>query len=77
LLWALDNGPRKSRQRMMIADGFYVAWSLCEGEIDVVDGFVDFGVALEADGDAIDAGILERKTHGLLAVFVIEAAFTN
>src|SRR5436853_7784891 len=43
--------------------------------VDVLDGFVDFGGALVADGHAIDAGISEGKLHCLLPVFAVEGAF--
>ena len=45
--------------------------------VQVLDGFVDFGGRFVADGDAIDAGVLEGEAHGLLAVFVVEDAFAD
>ena len=50
---------------------------LSQGEVEVFDGFVDFGGVFEADGDAIDAGIAEGETHGCFAVFAIERAFAG
>ena len=40
-------------------------------EIHVLDRFVDFGGALVADRDAIDAGVLERELHRLLTVLAM------
>jgi hypothetical protein len=45
---------------------------LGEGEIEIFDGFVDFGGVFVADGDGIDAGAFEGEAHGSLAVFAVE-----
>lgn len=42
---------------------------LLEGEVEVLDGLVDFGGAFVADGDCVDTGVIEGVVHGALAVF--------
>src|SRR4029079_2915596 len=48
---------------------------LGEREIEVLDGFVDFGGALRAYGDAVDTRVAKRKPHRLLPVLALEGAF--
>jgi len=50
---------------------------LSQGEVEVFDGFVDFGGVFEADGDAVDSGVAEGEAHGGFAVFAIERAFAG
>ena len=43
---------------------------LCQSKIHVRDGLVDFLGALETDGGAVNACILEGKSHCLYAIVV-------
>ena len=52
-------------------------FELCEGQVEVFDGFVDFGGVFVADGDAVNASIAEGEAHGGFAVFAIERAFSG
>ncbi len=43
-------------------------YTLCEGEVQVVDGFVDLVGVFVADCNAVNACMAEGEAHGLLAV---------
>src|SRR6266404_4266478 len=51
--------------------------TLGQSQVEVLDGFVDFGGVFVPDGDAVDSGIAEGETHGGFTVFAIERAFSG
>ena len=50
---------------------------LGECEIQIVDGFVDLGSVLVADGNAIDVGVFKGEAHCRSAVLTVERAFSR
>ena len=44
---------------------------LSQRQVEILNGFVDFGGVFVADSDAVDAGVFERELHGGLAVGAI------